>query len=407
MPARFDRGELRKPTKLPNGFLKAEGYLTRTGVFLYRKSDGSIRRELRLAEEVFHPDAVASFDLAPLTNDHPPEMVTAENVKKYAVGTVAEPKRDDDHLRGVTMLYDRDAISDAIAGKVELSCGYTCELEEKTGVTERGEKYDAIQRKIRGNHVAIVTAGRAGPSARLRMDASDAVMVQGDNAHNPPGPGTEELTVKRKIKINGVPFEVEEQVAEAFDAHEKAHVDALTTAEKAAAEAKKLADTASAKADAAADKLKKIEQEHKDAVDPAKLQDRVKARVALERTAADVLGDDAKLDDLTDRQIKEKVLEELTSFKADAKKSDEYVQARFDAAVEDFNEDAEDDKPVNRARKAVEDRADADDEREDSDDEDEDRDDEDDDRFDAAAAREKMIKEHRNAHLKAAGAKKQ
>ncbi|NNB91279.1 hypothetical protein, partial [Corallococcus exiguus] len=59
---RYDSGgTLAPPTRLPNGWLRAEGLPTRVGIFNYRLPDGRIRKELRLEEEVFHPDSMASF----------------------------------------------------------------------------------------------------------------------------------------------------------------------------------------------------------------------------------------------------------------------------------------------------------------------------------------------------------
>ncbi|MCX7015414.1 MAG: alpha/beta hydrolase fold domain-containing protein, partial [Candidatus Sumerlaeota bacterium] len=54
------------------------------------------------------------------------------------------------------------------AGKTALSCGYTCDLEHTPG-NWMGIKYDAIQRNIRYNHMAVVKAGRAGDAAKLHM----------------------------------------------------------------------------------------------------------------------------------------------------------------------------------------------------------------------------------------------
>ena len=59
-------------------------------------------------------------------------------------------------------------------GKLEISCGYTCDTEEKPGTHPIWGDYDAIQRNILGNHVAIVDQGRAG-TAKVRMDG---MMVQ-------------------------------------------------------------------------------------------------------------------------------------------------------------------------------------------------------------------------------------
>ncbi|TXH43611.1 MAG: DUF2213 domain-containing protein [Desulfurellales bacterium] len=165
---------LSKPVRLPNGFVRAEGYLTRSGIFVYRDGLGNTVRELRPPEEVFHPDSLASFALVPVTNDHPSEMLTADNAKQYAVGSVSESVvPEGDKVRASLMITDAAAIEALDAGKSELSCGYTADVEFSPGVWN-GQPYDAVQRNIRGNHVALVDAGRAGPACSIRMDAAGA-----------------------------------------------------------------------------------------------------------------------------------------------------------------------------------------------------------------------------------------
>jgi len=165
---------LSKPVRLPNGFVRAEGYLTRAGIFVYRDAQGNTVREFRPPEEVFHPDSLASFALVPVTNDHPSELLTADNAKQYAVGSVSEVVTPDgDKVRASLMITDAAAIEALDAGKSELSCGYTANVEFSPGVWN-GQPYDAVQRNIRGNHVALVDAGRAGPACAIRMDAAGA-----------------------------------------------------------------------------------------------------------------------------------------------------------------------------------------------------------------------------------------
>lgn len=175
---RFDRGQLSQPRRLPNGFLRAEGYLTRTGIFDYRRADGSVKRELRLPEEILSHETLDSLAMVPITNEHPPELLTADNSKKYAVGTVGESVRaDDGFVRSSLILTDAQAIAEVEAGKRELSCGYTLDLDETPGEWN-GQRYDAIQRNVRGNHVAIVANGRAGEACAIRMDACSASEVK-------------------------------------------------------------------------------------------------------------------------------------------------------------------------------------------------------------------------------------
>lgn len=174
MAQRLDRGiALQKPTKLENGWMRIDGRITRTGIFTYRLPDGKLRRELRLPEEVFKTDAMQSFSLVPVTDEHPPAFLDATNTKEFARGSVAGTLRQDGQfIAGEMLVTDADLIAKLEKGKArEISCGYTCDLEESPGELN-GERYDAIQRNIRGNHVAIVERGRAGPEARVRMDAA-------------------------------------------------------------------------------------------------------------------------------------------------------------------------------------------------------------------------------------------
>jgi hypothetical protein len=181
---RYDAGELGKPERLDNGFVRCDGRITRVGVFPYLNRDGSIRRELRLPAEVFKADSLASFEDATLTNDHPPQgqKITSRNTARYQVGHVRDIRRDGEYVAARVLITDGDAIAVAEKGKRQLSCGYRCDLEEKPGITSGidgvpdGLKYDCVQRNIRGNHIAIVARGRAGADAALRLDADTAVM---------------------------------------------------------------------------------------------------------------------------------------------------------------------------------------------------------------------------------------
>jgi hypothetical protein len=318
--------------RLPNGWLRAPGYFTRVGVFVYRNLDGSLRRELRLPEEVFRPDAVCSFAMVPVTNDHPPEMLTAENTKQFAVGHTGEALvRAGDYLAGPIMVTDASAIADVEAGKQELSCGYTCELEEASGWWQ-GQAYDCIQRKIRGNHVALVDRGRAGPNARLQLDRFDAEQVEAERADT-----------MKKILINGVGYEVSEQVEQAYAAEQSAQKARLDAATQELAGAKAALEREKARADSAAEDLSKEKKLRADAEDPSKIEARVKARLDLESTARKVLGANEKLDGLSEKDLKAKVVQKVYPSAQLAGKSDDYLQARFDAALESVSGEARND----------------------------------------------------------------
>lgn len=173
---RADLGELRPVERLPDGRVRVDAILTRCGIFEYRNPDGSTRRELRLPEEVFKPESLNSFAIVPVTDDHPPDMLTAETALRFARGSTGDTvRRDGDNVRASIGVFDANLIAKMESGKVQLSCGYTCDLIEKPGVHPVYGQYDAIQTNILGNHVAVVDTGRAG-TARVRMDS--AVMIR-------------------------------------------------------------------------------------------------------------------------------------------------------------------------------------------------------------------------------------
>jgi hypothetical protein len=335
MAIRYDLAQLQPPVKLSNGYLRADAVITKTGVFTYLLPGGKVRRELRAPEEVFSQDTLQSFRLAPLTNNHPAEPLTSKNTKKFQVGTVADVDVIDNSLvKASVQITDEDAIKAAEAGKRQLSCGYQCDLESAAGVTmgitgvPDGIQFDAIQRNIRGNHVALVDRGRAGPEASLHLDADDAVQVDDVN-----------FTAKGKqtmktIKIDGVDYEVSEQ---AFQAITKL----LAKADAASSDLARVKDDLT-KAVAKADQLeadnKEMETKLDNATGPDGIKNAVKARVDLQQKAVTILGDDheLKLDDASDIDIKRAVIIKVSP---DAKlddKDEAYISARFDQAVEGF-----------------------------------------------------------------------
>lgn len=328
--SRLDRGQLGTPTRTPQGYLRVPGWATRTGVLVYRNPDGSERRELRLPEEVSRADSLATLAQVPVTDEHPPQMLTAENTRHYQRGYTGETvSMDGDRVAVTVTLTDADLIRKAEAGQQELSCGYTCELELAPGVWQ-GQRYDAVQRNIVYNHLAVVPRGRAGPEVRLRLDAAEQINDSSD--------GREEGPPVTKIKIDGVEYEVSEAVAAAITskmrsdaaAIEAAQAEAKKAQDEVAAE-KKRADEVQAKLDAANDELK----QRTDAA--AKVPELVKARLDLERAAAPHLPADIaeKLDTMSDDEVRLAVIQAASpEFKRTDSMSTDYLQARYDAALE-------------------------------------------------------------------------
>lgn len=306
---RTENFHLDAKAKNSNGFLRATGALSRVGVFNYRKADGSLVRELRLPEEVFKSDAIETFNDTVLTDDHPSVPVDASNAKTYGVGVVHNVRQDGDLLVADVLVTHKDTIVAIEKGKQELSCGYFADVEIASGtwIAPDGSehKYDAIQRNIQGNHVALVAKGRAGPRARLFLDAEDAVsesLTFADNSAEPVAPAPVQEKPKMKIILDGIEVELSEGVVPQVQARLDASNDRIKALE---------AEVAALKADAS----------------PESFAKKVAARRELERKAAE-LG--LTKFDGSDLEVM------AAAVKLDVKEKDAaYIQARFDIAVEE------------------------------------------------------------------------
>lgn len=293
MAIRYDTSKFSKVRGAPGGGIRVDAALTRTGIFTYTNPDGSTRKEYRPAEEVFSTESVESFKGAPVTIGHQ-GAVTAETWAAKAVGHVGEDVRADDNLAVATVTIQKaDAIQQIRAGSlVELSCGYEVDIDETPGEFE-GERYDAIQRNIRGNHVALGPAGwgRAGKTVALRLDGNQEVL-SGPTLSLMESTPTLELELLRRDLAS-----------------------ARADSEKLLGER----DTLLAR-------VKELE-------DPARIDSLVQAKVLVLDQARKALGPEFKADGLTETQLKVAVIQSKNKAFVQDGKSAEYIAAAFDMAL--------------------------------------------------------------------------
>lgn len=168
---RLDSLPLNQTYFTPEGYLMDRPILTSTGIFEYSNPDGSVRRELRLPEEVFAAESLASYQGKPVIITHDAGLVDKDNVHKHQIGTILTGGyRSGDDVRAEIIIHDTDEMRHC--GLKELSLGYNLTLDETPGEWN-GQHYDAIQRDIRINHLALVREARAGEQARLNIDGRD------------------------------------------------------------------------------------------------------------------------------------------------------------------------------------------------------------------------------------------
>lgn len=170
MEQRFDSIPLSDTYFTPEGYLIDNPILTRVGIFEYHNPDGTIRRELRLPEEVFAAESLASYKGKPVILTHEAGLVDVDNVQQEHIGTIlSEGVQDGDNVRAQIVIHDAESLD---YGLRELSLGYTQTPDETPGVWN-GQTYDAIQRNIQINHLALVEKARAGEQVRLNIDGEE------------------------------------------------------------------------------------------------------------------------------------------------------------------------------------------------------------------------------------------
>lgn len=212
--------------------------IARTGVQTYTDSRGNTIREYRPPESVFAPDSLATLGSIPVTVGHPPQGVTPSNHRQVSVGHVSDapPARRADGpvewVDAMVIVSDGEALRKVDAGDLtEVSMGYLADVVPERGVAPDGQHYDAIQKNIRFNHLALLQDGhaRAGSGARLRLDGNQEPTMfvrQDDNS-------TPAQSPKLLVKIDGI------DVEKGSDTH-------LSLLERAIGAEKKRADDATA-----------------------------------------------------------------------------------------------------------------------------------------------------------------
>ncbi len=332
-------GRTRNVRRTQVGGVRVDARLTRIGVLPYTLADGSVRHELRHPDEVFNTDSLATLQSAPVTNiDYHRGLIGLHNWKEASLGHTENVRSDARYVEGELVINDAATATHVENGQLaDISCGYECKLDFTPGVFE-GEHYDAIQRTIRYNHVAVLPKGRgrAGTDVGVRLDSTDALCV-------------EEETDMKTIRMDGKDFEVgsDAHLAKIDELHAVALKQATAEAVKFKADAaeelvttKKQLDEAQAKFDAKtkdAEKLAADLEEEKGAKGAA----RVRSRLKLLQRAAKFLteeDDEEKMDGLSDREVMVKVINADANWKEEKfdGKSDDYVQALFDSVSKSF-----------------------------------------------------------------------
>lgn len=204
-----------------NGWFEVkENPISKVGIFPYAGRQlgltgpdaDRIFQVLRPPEELGDPECVESFKLIPWIDEHVMLGPNAREITDRAMD--AEQKGvqgvigEDVFFRDGTLFANIKAFSATLAaliqaGKRELSAGYRCIYDMTAGVWN-GQSYDVVQRKIRGNHLALVKEGRMGPDVAV-MDrftfSFDAKEIQMPETKDQGETGAGAMTLEQLVSV--------------------------------------------------------------------------------------------------------------------------------------------------------------------------------------------------------------
>jgi hypothetical protein len=296
------------------GFWRGEATIARVGVYQYSDASGKTWMEYVPPETLSDENWLDSMSLAPVTLEHPPELVNADNVKRYSVGTTGSEVEFDDGCNDADLVVqDAAAVGAVQKGMREVSCGYLCAVEWTAGewldAFGIAHPYDAVQRQRIGNHLALTQRGRQGETVSLR---GDSAALRGDGAAwmVPMADNTAEMQAKL-------------DAAQVVTSELQAKCDGYLAE----------MDSIKGKMDAAMAELEAMKSKMADAKMDSFAEG--KSFAALEAQAKTVCGDAYKADGKDVLQVKRDMLDALkVKIPESHKDSADYVAARLDAALE-------------------------------------------------------------------------
>jgi hypothetical protein len=182
--------------------------LQRTGMAF--PDDRMVKVE-RTADEVFAAASIRSFQGKPVVDEHPADMVDADNISLHQIGTVFNVRRGTPPNDDVMITSPR-GIALVCNGKRAVSVGYNANYD-RTGPAS------ARQTRIRANHIALVSEGRCGArcqigdaAVRTRDDDTSWAVIQ---TSDPPDKVGGELVMRLPGPLSSYYLSVDEPTQEA------------------------------------------------------------------------------------------------------------------------------------------------------------------------------------------------
>ena len=331
-----DRFTISKREFTSQGYLVVkDSRLARTGILNYRKAElpfiegappnlkpDDVVRVFRGPDELFDEEALKSFEHQPITFKHPDQLVDSKNAKQVFVGfSKGDVSANGEYMEATLVVNDKETIERIVEdGIKELSLGYTADIVWQPGVDDKGNPYEARQRTIRGNHIAIVPRGRCGASCKISDE---------DKTNN-------EVNKMPVILLDGVEYECPAQTQQAFDKALQAK-DSEISALKDAKDnlSKELEDEKESSKKEKDEMQAKLDQAEENKVKDSDIDAMVEERSKVIADAKSILEDkDFEYKGKSNDEVRTHVVKDACPELDVESKSQDYINARFDALLD-------------------------------------------------------------------------
>ena len=321
---RFDAIEYGEVNIDKNGEIVSNPIVTKCGVFEYEFEDGTTRRELKPPEELLSADSLKTLSMLPVTITHPDGgEINPANAKSESVGFSGEnAKVDGTHVSTKVKINTETGIEAVNNGVNYISLGFEANIDETAGEYD-GVKYDAVQRNIRYNHIALTPSPRVGNVAKIKIGGdskSTNIIEQKEKKGDSMG----------TIKLDsGVEYKVDAEVESEINSLRKKR-DSL---EQSYNDVVKEKENLQGKYDSLAEEKKNLE---------AEIPKRVDAKVKLLSEVANYLGDELKTD-ASEHEIKKQVIQKRNPEAKLDNASEGFIDGRYSGVIEQIKEEQKQD----------------------------------------------------------------
>lgn len=162
--------------KIVDGILEVPVIVAREMVYDYGSTKALKPRD-ELEKAAQFADGIA------ITRSHPEAGIVTDQAE--ILGTFRNPEMVDEELSGVLRITNKSLIGDVLDGTLkEVSGGFFCNLDRTASGDYEGTHYDATQKNILLNHVAIVDRGRCSleDGCGIQMDSPPELRGKLDTA---------------------------------------------------------------------------------------------------------------------------------------------------------------------------------------------------------------------------------